>query len=146
MKIRIHRCIELVHISYITAQITKSKFLQTGPVENYRSARRHVLEYSQSLVSPQKKSGGYRSGECGYHSTNHFLINVSPKQSFNLEIDSCEVCIVLLKTLLITIYLNQSFVQNFLKTNQSFILFVYEDMRRHNKSFSSGHHRNHTHL
>ena len=51
MKIRIHRCIELVHIPYITAQITKSKFLQTGPLENYRSAHRHVLEYSQSLIS-----------------------------------------------------------------------------------------------
>ena len=50
MKIRIYRCIELVHIPYITAQITQSKFLQTGPLENYRSARRHVLEYSQSLA------------------------------------------------------------------------------------------------
>ena len=56
MKIRIHRCIELVHIPYITAQITQSKFLQTGPLENYRSARRHVLEYSQSLRRTQTKT------------------------------------------------------------------------------------------
>ena len=55
MKIRIHRRIELVHIPYITAEITQSKFLQTGLLENYRSARRHVLEYSQSLPLTFKK-------------------------------------------------------------------------------------------
>ena len=50
MKIRIHRCIELVHIPHITAQNTPPKFLQTGLLENYRCARRHVLEYSRSLL------------------------------------------------------------------------------------------------
>ena len=49
MKIRIHRCIERSHTPYITAQIIQSKFLQTGLLENYRSAR---VGTSLNIVSP----------------------------------------------------------------------------------------------